>query len=75
MERCKHCHEVIPKHRSTHHCSVTGTTYDRESESGDFLLSMAIGAATNNALLGGLLGGDMTGGIIGDVLNGGSLFD
>lgn len=43
--------------------------------SGDFLTSAAIGYATDNALLGGILGGDMAGGIVGDLLSGDGLFD
>jgi hypothetical protein len=45
------------------------------NNSGDFLTSAAIGYATDNALLGGILGGDMAGGIVGDLLGGGGLFD
>ena len=41
----------------------------------DFILSAAIGYATDSALIGGLLGGDLTGGIVGDLLSGGELFD
>lgn len=41
----------------------------------DFGVSMAVGAVTNSALLGGLVGGDMVGGIVGDLLGGGGLFD
>lgn len=44
-----------------------------EDDSGDFLMSLAIGAATDSALLGGLLGGDMTGAIVGDLLSDGDL--
>ena len=45
------------------------------NSSGDFLTSVAIGAATDNDLLGGILGGDMAGGIVGDFLGGDGLFD
>lgn len=56
----------------TYNGNSTTTTSD---SSGDFLMSAAIGAATDNALIGGLLGGDMAGGIIGDLLSGDGLFD
>lgn len=48
--------------------------YYRPVQSGDFLTSAIIGAATGSALLGGLLGGDLEGGIVGDLLDG-DLFD
>jgi hypothetical protein len=37
--------------------------------SGDFITSMAIGYATDNAIIGGIVGGDMTGAIVGEMLN------
>ncbi len=40
------------------------------SSSGDFGLSMIVGAATDSALLGGLIGGDMIGGMLGDMMDG-----
>jgi hypothetical protein len=40
-----------------------------DDNDGDFLLSAAIGYATNSSVLGGLLGGDFVGGMIGDALN------
>lgn len=50
------------------------TSSDRLNDTGDFIISAAIGAATDSALLGGLLGGDMLGGIVGDLFDG-DLFD
>lgn len=73
--KCKHCGETIHSWQDEHRCSVTGRTYSKDNDDGDFLLSAIIGYATDSALLGGLIGGDMTGGILGDVFNGGSLFD
>ena len=49
-------------------------TSDRLNDTGDFIISAAIGAATDSAVLGGLIGGDMLGGIVGDVVDG-DLFD
>lgn len=54
--------------------SYNGSSSTSDS-SGDFLTSAAIGYVTDNALLGGALGGDMLGGIVGDLLDGdGGLF-
>ena len=50
------------------------TSSDQLNDTGDFLISAAIGAATDSALLGGLIGGDMLGGIVGDLFDG-DLFD
>jgi len=49
-------------------------TVPQASDDDDFLISAAIGAVTDSALLGGLLGGNMAGGLLGDVLDG-DLFD
>ncbi len=43
-------------------------------DDGNFLMSAAIGAVTDSALLGGLIGGSFTGAIVGDMLDG-DLFD
>lgn len=51
--------------------SSTSTSSD---DSGDFLMSAAIGYATDNAILGGVIGGDIAGGIVGDLLSDGGLF-
>ena len=37
---------------------------------GDFLTSVIIGAATDNAIVGSLLGGSILGGVIGDAFGG-----
>lgn len=47
---------------------------DRLNSTGDFIISAAIGAVTDSAILGGFIGGDMLGGIVGDLLDG-DLFD
>lgn len=67
--RCRHCNEIVPLN-TIHECEVTGETYENEDNSGDFLISAAIGYATDSALLGGLIGGDLGGGLLGDALNG-----
>jgi hypothetical protein len=55
--------------------TYNGSSSSTSNSSGDFLTSAAIGYATDNALLGGVLGGDMLGGIVGDLLDGdGGLF-
>lgn len=69
--RCKYCGETISSWEDEHFCSETGETYTKDSgDDGDVLLSAAIGYATDSAILGGLLGGDMGGGILGDMLDG-----
>lgn len=45
-----------------------------KDENGDVLLSAVIGAATDSALLGGILGGSFLGGAAGDLMDG-DLFD
>lgn len=70
MNTCKHCNE---RFYSSHYCRSEHRTIT-ENDTGDFLLSAAIGFGTDSAILGGLLGGDMTGGILGDILDG-DLFD
>lgn len=72
MNTCKHCSTRF--HGPSHYCEATNRRYNVSSDSGDFLLSAAIGMATDSALLGGLLGGDFAGGIVGDMLDG-NLFD
>lgn len=56
-------------------CRVHTSQQQISDDGSDFVLSAAIGFATDSALIGGLLGGDLTGGIVGDLLNGGELFD
>lgn len=48
-------------------------TCDRSSD-GDPLLSAAVAAATDSAVLGALVGGSITGAVLGDLLDG-DLFD
>ena len=65
MKTCKHCKKQVS---GSHQCEVAGRTIT-EDDSSDFLLSAAIGYATNSATIGGLVGGDIVGGIVGDALN------
>ncbi len=67
---CKHCHQEVSG--SEHDCPKKGLLNVDEDDS--FLVSTIIGAATDNAILGGVLGGDIAGGIVGDLLNDGGLF-
>jgi len=62
--KCRRCGKI-----GNHYCSVEGRQLS-ENDDGDFFLSMAIGAVTDSAILGGLLGGDLVGGIVGDLLDG-----
>jgi hypothetical protein len=74
MRTCKHCNKSVSEN---HYCAVAqrDIAYVEEDDGfGDFLISAAIGAATDSALLGGLLGGDVLGAIVGDMLDG-DLFD
>ncbi len=72
MPYCKHCNEYVSARASSHNCKKVGLLEIDEDDS--FLVSAAIGAVTDSAFLGGLLGGDMMGGIVGDLLDG-DLFD
>ena len=73
---CKHCKQKVTP-GTTHRCRA-GTfqvpsslsTTSSGDDSGDFLLSMAIGAATDSTLIGGVVGGDFLGAAIGDALFG-----
>jgi hypothetical protein len=65
MKTCKHCNKQVS---GSHQCEVANRTIN-EDDDGDFLLSAAIGYATNSAILGSLVGGDLLGGIVGDALN------
>jgi len=63
MKKCKHCgREVVGR---LHDCPKSGLLNVDKDDS--FLVSAAIGAVTDSALVGGLLGGSFTGGIVGDV--------
>ena len=70
MKTCPHCKQRVS---SDHYCSAYGghVVFD---DLVDFVSSAAIGYATDNALLGGLLGGDMLGGLVGDLFSDGDLF-
>lgn len=69
---CKHCNQYVPSYATSHECPKNGLLeVDRDDS---FLVSTAIGAVTDSALLGGLLGGNLLGGMVGDVLDG-DLFD
>lgn len=65
MKTCPFCHKQVGK---SHFCSSKRRRVEQD-DNGDFLLSFAVGMATNNALLGGLVGGDFAGGILGDMAN------
>ena len=69
---CKHCGSKISC--SSHYCSKKKGLLNVD-EDDSFLVSAAIGAVTDSALLGGLLGGNIVGGVIGDVFFDGDLFD
>ena len=56
MAYCKHCGEYVPEDTSVHVCPDGTEHYPGEDNS--FLTSVIIGAATDSAILGGLLGGD-----------------
>jgi len=69
--KCKHC--GVQVFGRLHTCT-DGTVYDSEFDAANFLLSAGIAAATDSALLGGLIGGSFLGGAVGDLLDG-DLFD
>lgn len=56
--------------RATPH---TASMTQPSSPDDGFSASMLVGMASNNAVLGGVIGGNMAGGIVGDMLNGGSV--
>lgn len=72
MPYCKHCHEYVSSDETNHNCKKVGLLNVDEDDS--FLVSTLIGYASDSAILGGVLGGDMLGGVIGDILDG-DLFD
>lgn len=72
MPYCKHCNEYVSQFATVHNCPKNGLL--QVDEDCSFLVSAAIGAVTDSALLGGLLGGDIVGGVVGDLLDG-DLFD
>lgn len=65
---CKYCRDYVSAGSSTHNCRSKGLLNVDEDDS--FLVSTLIGLATDSAIIGGLLGGDMPGGILGDSLDG-----
>ena len=69
---CKYCGDKISFNDDYHECRRKGILEITPEAS--FLVSAAIGAVTDSALLGGLLGGDIVGGVVGDILDG-DLFD
>ena len=64
---CKHCGNRLLD--SSHYCREKGRIL-RESSDVDFIISAAIGAATDSAILGTLLGGSLLGGVLGDIFDG-----
>lgn len=75
--KCKHCGQPVQVGKS-HHCEQmkragrsTPVTPRSSSDDGggDFVLSAAVGYATNSAAVGALVGGSLLGGITGDLLN------
>ena len=70
MFKCPNCGKTVPR---DHYCTRQGAMVSVD-DSGDFFLSAAIGAVTDNAILGGLVGGDMLGGLVGDLFSDGDLF-
>lgn len=69
MKECCHCGKKVT---SSHYCKVAER---RIQYNDDFLISAAIGAVTDSAIVGTLLGGDIAGAIVGDIFNGFDLFD
>jgi len=59
---CPYCHKSVLQ---SHLCPAHDEREVTHDDSGNFLLSAVIGYETDNAILGGLAGGDMLGGIIG----------
>ena len=72
MKKCRLCNQQVPNGK-THYCPKRSNAPIRVGDGddgGDFLISVAIGAATDSAIIGGLVGGNITGGIIGDMFDG-----
>lgn len=59
----------MPKGKYCTNCGETKSECECD-DGGNFLLSAAVGAVTDSAILGGLIGGDIVGGILGDMLDG-----
>lgn len=62
MPYCKRCNEHVSSCCEDEDCPIDST--------GSFLLSAAVGAGTDSAILGTVIGGNVTGGILGDLLDG-----
>jgi ribosomal protein L37E len=76
MSKCKRCGFEAPYGKQIcKSCEVLYgkkqryKSYNDSEKNGNFTKSMLFGMASNNCLIGGILGGNMTGGIIGDMLN------
>ena len=65
---CEHCGRFCPT-GTQHVCTVTGQSYEVRA-SGDFLISAAVAAVTDSALLGWFVGGSLIGGLLGDGVDG-----
>jgi len=53
--------------------TCSGSTTPSRDDGGDFATSMMIGMATNNAMIGGVLGGSFYGGLAGDIARDGAI--
>ncbi len=65
--RCKHCNNVVDKN-VIHHCPSLDQSFD-PSDGLDFLISVAVGAATDSTIIGAVVGGDILGAALGDALS------
>lgn len=72
MPYCRHCSEYVSSSATTHNCRKVGLLNVNEDDS--FIVSTLMGLASDSAVVGGLLGGNIAGGILGDALDG-DLFD
>jgi len=64
MPYCRECGEYTTRKKYCSECS------DDNDDSGDFLLSVGVGAVTDSAIIGGLVGGSLLGGTLGDASDG-----
>lgn len=67
--RCKHCGRD-----GQHFCTQLNRILTPANDLDSFIISAAVAAITDSAILGGLLGGDIVGAVLGDSLDG-DLFD
>ncbi len=65
MKLCTKCNNKVPDGKS-HFCRNLDANIGPDS---DFLISLAVGAATDSVAAGFLAGGSLTGAIIGEALN------